>query len=115
MKKLLGIVVLGLLWCNLVNASKTLVYSQYKNDPNNKSYIEHLKSVETGISWMNIEVKSKVYCQPDNLEVNLGNITNAVNLGVKKLQTMNYTSEEIDELPVEFIMVKGFGILFPCK
>ena len=115
MKKLLGIVVLGLLWCNLVYASKGLIYGNYKNNPNNKSYIEHLKSVETGIMWMNSEVKTKQYCKPLYLEINLDNIISAINLGVEHLRTINYTNEEIDELFVEFIMIKGLKILFPCK
>ncbi|MDA7459963.1 hypothetical protein N8886_00290 [Candidatus Pelagibacter ubique] len=115
MKKILGIVVLGLLWCSFVYASKTLIYSNYKKNPTSESYIEHLKSVESGISWMNGEDNPKIYCEPKNLEVNIGNITTAINLGVKQFKKLNYTNTEIDKLPVEFIMIQGLKVLFPCK
>ena len=116
MKKLLGIIVLGLLLSGNAYASKSLSYGNYKKDPNNKSYIEHLKSVESGISWMNIEVDDqKIYCQPEKLEVTFGNIITAIDLGIKDLQSINYTKEEIDKVPIEFIMIKGLRILFPCK
>ena len=115
MKKLLQIIVLGLLLSGNGYASKTLIYSNYKKNPTNESYIEHLKSVESGISWMNGEDNPKIYCEPENLEVNIGNITTAINLGVKQFKKLNYTNTEIDKRPVEFIMLQGLKVLFPCK
>ena len=116
MKKLLGIIVLGLLAS--VNAnSKSLMYGSYKKDSDKKVYTEHLRSVESGMSWMNSEVKDPIYCPPGELTLNIGNINTAIDLGVKKLQTIKvpYTDEEIEKLPVEFIMIKGLKVLFPCK
>ena len=116
MKKLLGIVVLGLLACANAN-SKSLMYGSYKKDPDKKAYTEHLRSVESGMSWMNGEDKDPIYCPPEELTLNIGNINTAIDLGVKKLQTINipYTNKEIEKLPVEFIMLKGLKVLFPCK
>ena len=118
MKKLLGIIVLGLLFSGNAYASgKSLMYGSYKKDPDKKVYTEHLRSVESGMSWMNDENKDPIYCPPGELTLNIGNINTAIDLGVKKLQTIKvpYTDEEIEKLPIEFIMLKGLKVLFPCK
>jgi hypothetical protein len=117
MKKLLSILVLSLLFVGSAYASKTLMYGNYKKNPEHKSYTEHLRSVESGMSWMNGEAKDPIYCPPEELTLNLGNIVTAIDLGVKKLQTLKvpYTDKEIEKIPVEFIMLKGLKVLFPCE
>jgi hypothetical protein len=118
MKKIFLVLLLGFLFSGNVYASgKVLMYGKYKKNPDLKSYNEHLRSVESGISWMNNEVKDPIYCPPGELTLNLGNIVTAIDLGVKDLKTLKipYTDEELEEIPVEFIMIKGLKVLFPCE
>ena len=45
----------------------------HKENPDNKDYIEHLKSVESGMSWMQVWYNDKgtddIYCKPEKLNV----------------------------------------------
>ncbi len=118
MKKIFLFLIICLLWSgNNYASAKSLMYGYYKKDPDKKVYTEHLRSVESGISWMNSEVKDPIYCPPGELTLNLGNIVTAIDLGVKDLKTLKvpYTDEEIEKLPVELIMIKGLKALFPCE
>ena len=115
MKKLSLYIFLILLWCNFAAASKSLNYGKYKIDPNNESFIEHVLSVESGMSWMQTWSKTETYCKPAKMNINIDNIRNAIDLGVKELQSRNFSSKKIEEAPIEVIMLSGLEILFPCN
>ena len=114
MKKTIIYIFLLLLCCN-IGYPKSLFYNKYKNDPNNELYIEHIRSVESGMSWMQVHSESEVYCKPSQLLINEGNLSDAVKLGVKDLESRNFSNQEIDDFPVELIMLVGLKILFPCS
>ena len=120
MKKISLYVFLVLMWCNFVHASKVLYYGAYKENPDNKDYIEHLKSVESGMSWMQVWYNDKgtddIYCKPEKLNVSIDNLRDAIKLGVKDLESKKFSSQQIeDDFTVEFILLVGLKILFPCK
>ena len=117
MKKFLAIVVLGLLWSNFGYA-KSINYGYYKKNLDNKFLIEHLKSVESGMGWFQTDSSLEnnlLYCPPGKLIVNIDNIKNAIDLSIDQFKKLNYTNKDIDALPVEFMLLKGLKILFPCK
>lgn len=113
MRKLLLLIFTVLILCN-VGYAKSLFYEKYKNNSDDIDFIEHLKSVESGMSWMQVHSKNEVYCKPSELLINEGNLSNAVKLGVKDLESRNFSNQEIDDFPVELIMLAGLKILFPC-
>ena len=114
MRKLLLLIFTVLILCN-VGYAKSLFYEKYKNNSDNINFIEHLKSVESGMSWMQVHSENEVYCKPSELLINEGNISNAVKLGVEDLKSRNFSNKEIDDFPVELIMLVGLKILFPCS
>ena len=115
MKKLSLYIFLILLWCNFASASISLSYGKYKVDPNNESFIEHVLSVESGMSWMQTWSKTETYCKPAKMNINIDNIRNAIDLGVKELQSLNYSGQKLEETPIEVVMILGLEILFPCN
>ena len=114
MRKLLLLIFTVLILCN-VGYAKSLFYEKYKNNSDNINFIEHLKSVESGMSWMQVHSEKEVYCKPSELLINEGNLSDAVKLGVKDLESRNFSNQEIDDFPVELIMLVGLKILFPCN
>ena len=114
MKKLLGIVFLGLMFFNVVYA-KSLFYGEYKTSTDDKDYIEHLKSVESGMSWMQLMSEKPLYCPPKNLKINLDTLRDAIELGLENLKNRNFSSQEIDNFPIELIMLDGLETIFPCN
>ena len=114
MRKLLLLIFTVLILCN-VGYAKSLFYEKYKNNSDNINFIEHLKSVESGMSWMQVHSEKEVYCKPSELLINEGNLSDAVKLGVKDLKSLNFSNQEIDDFPVELIMLVGLKILFPCN
>ena len=114
MRKLLLLIFTVLILCN-VGYAKSLFYEKYKNNSDNINFIEHLKSVESGMSWMQVHSENEVYCKPSELLINEGNLSNAVKLGVEDLKSRNFSNKEIDDFPVELIMLVGLKILFPCS
>ena len=115
MKKLSLYIFLVLMWCN-IGYSKSLFYNKYKNDPNNKDFIEHIKSVESGMSWMQVHTGKDVYCPPSKFKMNKHTLTDSIKLGEDHLKKdLNFSNQEVDGFPVELIMLSGLKILFPCN
>jgi len=115
MKKLSLYIFLILLWCNFASASKSLNYGKYKVDPNKESFIEHVLSVESGMSWIQTWLKKETYCKPAQLHINIDNIRNAIDLGVEELRSRNFSNQKLEEAPIEVVMILGLEILFPCN
>ena len=117
MKTLLTLFVL--LFSSSVLASKILIYKEYKKDIFNENYILHLDGVESGMSWIQSFIKQKinnevkVYC-PGKLDINKENIRSAIQEGVKLLSETQ-SNQEIDNLPVEVILIYGLKSIFPCE
>ena len=115
MKKIIIYIFLFLFWSN-IGYSKSLFYNKYKNDPNNKDYIEHIKSVESGMSWMQIHSDKDVYCPSSKFKMNKDTLIDAIKIGVDHLKKdLNFSNQELDDFPVELIMLSGLKILFPCS
>ena len=114
MKKISLYIFLGLMFCNVVYA-KSLFYGEYKTSTDDKDYIEHLKSVESGMSWMQLMSKKSLYCPPKNLKINLDTLRDAIELGLESLKNRNFSSQEIDNFPIELIMLNGLETIFPCN
>ena len=92
-----------------VNASRSLLYSNYKKNP--EIYEDHLKSLEAGYSWLMTYQAKDIYCKPENLEISLTNIKQALNLSVNDFKKKGGNP---DEFPVELLLITGLAILFPC-
>ena len=115
MKKTIIYIFLFLFCCN-ISYSKSLLYNKYKNDPNNEDYVEHIKSVESGMSWMQIHSDKDMYCPPSKFKMNKDTLIDSIKLGVDHLKKdLNFSNKEIDDFPVELIMLSGLKILFPCN
>ena len=88
MKKLLGIVVLGLLWCNISVAGgiKFDHFKKFRDDPSMKLYIMGLLD---GTSWTNVysEVKynKEIFCTPENLILEASNAFRIIETEAEKL------------------------------
>ena len=92
-----------------VNASRSLIYSKYKENP--KIYEDHLMSLESGYSWLMTWQNKDIYCKPSNLEISLKNIQQALNLSVTEFKKKGGNP---DEFPVEILLIQGLIKLFPC-
>ena len=114
MKLFFTVLIMTLMFCNFTHASKYLEYGKYKKEPNAEAYIEHLKSVESGMSFMQIKSGLKVYCKPGKLEISIDNLVQAVDIGIKEIKKGN-SSAKLDKMPIEYIMIRGLVVLFPCS
>ena len=102
------------MFCN-VAYTKSLVYGKYKLSVDDEDYIEHLKSVESGMSWMQVASEKSLYCPPEQLKMNLDTLRDAIKLGIENLKNRNFSSQEIDDAPIELIMLFGLETIFPCN
>tara|TARA_Y100000768_G_scaffold242895_1_gene184032 strand:+ start:2572 stop:2925 length:354 start_codon:yes stop_codon:yes gene_type:complete len=100
-------------------ASKTLTYKNYKIDTSNEDYIEHIKSLESGMSWLQVyngffDIEPR-YCKPGKLNITIENLEDAIKLGVNDLQSKGTSNEDIDVAGVGILLLIGLEILFPCN
>ena len=109
MKKLLGILVLSLLWCNVVQA-QNWTYGFYK-----QKYVEdrtvaksYLWGLATGYRVGQQATGSTSYCMPENFKLTLQNVEDIVD---DQAQRMGNADKEW--LPIIFHM--GVVYTFPCK
>ena len=122
MKKVLGIIVLGLLWCNVAAADMTVkLYKQYKNSSDKilrdgaESYIN---GVGKGIFWANIVTqvdngKGKgLYCQPDKLALHAENYLDFVEREIEFQKKENLLNDDDN---IELLLVMHLIRIFPCK
>ena len=99
-------------------SSRVLFYADYKNNTDKKTYIDHIMSVESGMSWMQIYNKKlgidSIYCKPANLNVSIENLEDAINLSVRDFRNRGVSNNQIDGYTVEILLLFGLQILFPC-
>ena len=121
MKKLLGIVVLGLLLSMNANA-RTITVEMHLDaiSTNNKSLQnivkERLVGAYYGFQTSNVELDStkreKIFCEPDKLGLNVDNLIRLLNDEIKELRNKG---ANIDKFPIELILMNNLVKVFPCK
>ena len=47
--------------------------------------------------------------------MNLDTLRDAIKLGIENLKNRNFSSQEIDDAPIELIMLFGLETIFPCN
>ena len=121
MKKLLGILALGLLLSGNANA-KTITVEMHLSaiSTNNKSLQnivkERLVGVYYGFQTSNVELNStkreKIFCAPEKLGLNVDNLIRFLNDEIKELRNKG---ANIDKFPIEAILMNNLVKVFPCK
>jgi len=124
MKKLLGILVLGLLWCNVGVAAISVdsyLKARKENEKKVQEFIdEHILGIGTGIFWSNASLQSEhgkankekpMYCQP---EIALGkkNYINFLDSEIaiqKKMGVLNGNEH------IAMLIVIHLKRIFPCE
>ena len=114
MKKLFLYILIVSFFHNTSHA-KSLVYSKYKKSQNEEDVIQHILSVESGMSWMQIWSKKELYCKPGKLKMNIQTAKDAIELGVEDFKLRNFSTQKINDAPVEVVLIEGLKILFPCN
>ena len=89
MKRLFLYILFFLFFSNISNASKSLVYSKYIQSQNKEHVIQHLLSVESGMSWMQTWSKKYLYCVPEKFKMNIHTAKDAIELGVEDFKSRN--------------------------
>ena len=121
MKKLLSIIFVSLLFTeNAYSGTITVdTYLKYMNS-NSKEKKQHMNIVlvhiEQGFATANVELgytkKDKIYCQPEKLSLNFGNLSKFLNDEIKLLKNDNH---KIDDFPIQMILMQHLKKQFPCK
>ena len=118
MRKLLGILVLGLLWCNV---SYALTYKSYKDLLSNNSKIlnAHIQGMLNGIQGANTFSKANnlykdqgLYCPPENLAITFENAHQLLKDQVERDLETGINNE--DEL-ILVLLTQALAFTFPCK
>ena len=119
MKKLLGIVVLGLLWCNVSYAAISVeLYLEAMSRNNEKitsKIEENLMGINDGLMYANSELRSlnkaQLYCQPAKLK-----LTSKMLVAFLDTEIESFIDRGIDisKVPIGMILLKSFKKLFPC-
>ena len=121
-RKLLAIIVLSLLWCNLgLAAALTLKdYKLLKNTDVMDLYIEGLLQ---GSKWTNALTKKnnedtknlkRAFCPPTEMVLELANAKTIVNRSIEDLSKI-YTETELENVPIIQVLLLGLERTFPCK
>ena len=120
MKKLLGIVVLSLLWCNIssaeVNSDLYLEHRDSKSKEIVNFFDSHLSGMASAFTYANAQLKvSKqdlLYCQPGQLSLTIDNIKNFIDDQIEENKKLNvYNGEE----PITLLLLTRLKTVFPCK
>tara|TARA_A100000164_G_scaffold106761_1_gene93997 strand:+ start:98 stop:484 length:387 start_codon:yes stop_codon:yes gene_type:complete len=122
MKKLLGIVVLGLLLSSNNVLAGSITVSDYLKfiNSDSKEMKQHMNIVlihiEQGFATANVELeytkKDKIYCQPVKLNLNAANLTKFLNDEIKFIKKNGHN---IDDFPIAMILMRHLKKQFPCK
>jgi hypothetical protein len=124
MKKLLGIIVLGLLLSGNAKAETneiifTLTHKMYRellnNDPQKAD--QYVYALWSGIMMANVaskvQNKTKLYCMPKKLALNPDNIHDII---MKQIQvSVKYENYDENDSDVVISLMRGLMKTFPCK
>ena len=113
MKKLLGIVVLGLFLSSNAYANTFMTYNEYKkNLVENPVLAEnYLKGVFDAIRMMNSisDKKSKLFCHPEGFVLRLENGKDIIEQMFQKNPSL------VKDEWIVILLISGLKDLFPCK
>ena len=121
-KKLLSILVAGLLWCNVGSAAELTLkdYKLLKNTDVMDLYIEGLLQ---GSKWTNAWTKElnkdtknlkRAFCPPTNMVLELANAKTIIHRATEDL-SKDYTGSDFDNIPIVQVFLLGLERTFPCK
>ena len=116
MKKLLGILVLGLLWCN-ISFSKEIFGKGFVEGMASDNEIIHryikgnLSGIYSGFMYMTVKFKLEHYCVPDNLAINSENLVRFVEDEIKFAKKIDYYD---GTAPISFYLMDHLKRTFPC-
>jgi hypothetical protein len=122
MKKLLGIVVLGLLWCN-VGSAAALTLKDYKILENSDVMNLYIEGLLQGSKWTNAITKKnnedtknlkRAFCPPTEMVIELANAKTIVNRSIEDLSKI-YTETELESVPIVQVLLLGLERTFPCN
>jgi len=122
MKKLLRIVLLGLLWCNLGSAA-ALTLKDYKLLKNSDVMDLYIEGLLQGSKWTNALTKKnnedfknlkRAFCPPTEMVLELANAKTIVNRSIEDLSKI-YTESELENIPIIQVLLLGLERTFPCK
>ena len=121
-KKLLTIVVLGLLWCNASSAG-ALTLKDYKLLENSDVMDLYIEGLLQGSKWTNAITKKnnedtknlkRAFCPPTEMVLELANAKTIVNRSIEDLSKI-YTETELESVPIVQVLLLGLERTFPCK
>ena len=121
MKKLLGIVVLGLLLSTKtifadITVDKYLLAMGSDNKKLHEIIEKNLMGINSGLMYANTELRfekrKQVYCQPEKLAFNSQNLVRFVN---DEIKFMKDKGANLDKVPIGMILVMHLKRVFPCK
>ena len=119
MKKLLGIVVLGLLWCNISFASELLIrgfitgIEKGKDNEIIQKYIEgNLLGIYSGFMMSIARNDIKSFCVPEKLYINVENLIDFVEQQIEIDKERGLYDESH---PIAFVLMNSLERTFPCN
>ena len=119
MKKLLGIVVLSLLLSSNAYAAITVKgYLNGKSGDNKlikKINARLVLSAYSGILTVNTELDQKLYCPPDDLNINEQMTAAFLETGIDKFKDLGMPEDVINQMPVSIVLLDVLKDIFPCK
>jgi hypothetical protein len=122
MKKLLGIVVLGLLLSGNAYAG-ALTLKDYKLLENSDAMDLYIEGLLQGSKWTNAITKKnnedtknlkRAFCPPTEMVLELANAKTIVNRSIEDLSKI-YTETELESVPIVQVLLLGLERTFPCK
>ena len=122
MKKLLAIIVLGLLWCN-VSSAAALTLKDYKLLKNTDVMDLYIEGLLQGTKWTNAITKKlnedtknfkRAFCPPTNMVLELANAKTIIHSAAEDL-SKDYTGSDFDNIPIVQAFLLGLERTFPCK
>ena len=122
MKKLLGIVALGLLWCN-ISLAAPLTLKDYKLLKNTDVMDLYIEGLLQGSKWTNALTKNsnegiknfkRAFCPPNKMVLELANAKTIISRSVEDLSKI-YTETELENVPIIQVLLLGLERTFPCK
>ena len=122
MKKILGVIVLGLLWCNIGSAA-ALTLKDYKLLENSDVMNLYIEGLLQGSKWTNAITKKnnedtknlkRAFCPPTEMVLELANAKTIVNRSIEDLSKI-YTETELESVPIVQVLLLGLERTFPCK
>ena len=119
MKKLLGIVVLGLLMSgNAYSAIKIKNWLEGKSG--NDIYIKRINdklvfSAYSGLLTINTQLDKPFFCQPDELSVNEQMTEAILDAGIERFKETGMAQIQLNDLPVGVVLLEQLKLMFPCE